>query len=123
MPLGFRFHPGGMADNRPTFQRWVADHQEPSVPKARLKSRARSVVPSGLSTLLHKYADVFLLHLVISSRGLTRPLVAALAGEAASAVGCGVEFKLRQRWAATAPAPKQIARATLLPLFRVSVER
>src|SRR3989442_11744950 len=31
MPLGFRqHHPGGMADNSPTFQRWDHENREPS---------------------------------------------------------------------------------------------
>jgi len=47
--IGFAtLHPGGMADNSPTFQRWDLDHQWIQVPKGRLKMRARSAVPSGL---------------------------------------------------------------------------
>src|SRR6266852_808099 len=48
MSLGFRIHPGGMFENSPTFQRWVADRKKPSVTKGWLKSCACSAVPSGL---------------------------------------------------------------------------
>ena len=41
-------HPGGMADNSPTFQRWVLDRQWAQVPKGRLRLCTRSAVPSGL---------------------------------------------------------------------------
>jgi hypothetical protein len=38
MPLGFDPpHPGGMAENSPTFQRWVREFREAKVPKGRLK--------------------------------------------------------------------------------------
>jgi len=41
MPLGFRPpHPGGMADNSPTFQRWGREPSWAQVPKGRLKPRA-----------------------------------------------------------------------------------
>ena len=48
MPLGFRNpHPGGMADNSPTFQRWDHDNGEPS-PEGTAEIKSRSAVPSGL---------------------------------------------------------------------------
>jgi len=41
MRLGFHPpHPGGMADNSPTFQRWVREFRGAQVPKGRLKPRA-----------------------------------------------------------------------------------
>ncbi len=48
MPLGFHSHPGGMLENSPTFQRWGPSSGGELVPKGRLKSCARSAVPSGL---------------------------------------------------------------------------
>src|SRR6185436_10313912 len=45
----YPLHPGGMAENSPTFQRWEFDRQPVQVPKGRLKLWARSAVPSGLS--------------------------------------------------------------------------
>src|SRR5947207_5246247 len=41
-------HPGGMADNSPTFQRWELDRNWVQVPKGRLKRRRWSALPSGL---------------------------------------------------------------------------
>src|SRR5258707_379457 len=41
-------HPGGMADNSPTFQRWDLKRQWVKVPKGRLKLCTQSAVPSGL---------------------------------------------------------------------------
>ena len=53
MPLEFeRFHPGGMVDNSPTFQRWVYEFRMLEVPKGRLKMRDSSAVPSGLDPTL-----------------------------------------------------------------------
>ena len=41
MPLGFDPpHPGGMAENSPTFQRWVREFRGAPVPKGRLKPYA-----------------------------------------------------------------------------------
>jgi len=41
MPLGFDApHPGGMAENSPTFQRWGRECRGAEVPKGRLKLRA-----------------------------------------------------------------------------------
>src|ERR1039458_4175808 len=41
MPLGFDPpHPGGMAENSPTFQRWGRECRGAEVPKGRLKPRA-----------------------------------------------------------------------------------
>ena len=38
MPLGFEpHHPGGMAENSPTFQRWGREFSGAQVPKGRLK--------------------------------------------------------------------------------------
>src|SRR6266576_901552 len=49
MPPGFAtHHPGGMADNSPTFQRWDLDYSWTQVPKGRLKQCPSSAVPSGL---------------------------------------------------------------------------
>src|SRR6185369_17408861 len=49
MPLDFAtHHPGGMADNSPTFQRWELDRQWVQVPKGRLKLCPWSAVPPGL---------------------------------------------------------------------------
>ena len=49
MPLGIATrHPGGMADNSPTFQRWGLDRRRVRVPKGRLKLCPWSAVPSGL---------------------------------------------------------------------------
>ena len=48
MPLGFAdLHPGGMAENSPTFQRWDSAPERILVPKGRLKPAA-SAVPPGL---------------------------------------------------------------------------
>src|SRR5260221_14702893 len=58
MPRGFLLHPGGMFDNSPTFQRWVAGHKKPSVPKGRLRLVARSAVPSGRTGRLPAYPNV-----------------------------------------------------------------
>ena len=50
MPLGFAtYHPGGMGDNSPTFQRWDLNRQGAKVPKGRLKLCTVSAVPSGLN--------------------------------------------------------------------------
>src|SRR5437899_6577401 len=52
MPPGFATqhpHPGGMADNSPTFQRWEFDFQWIQVPKGRLNRCPWSAVPSGLN--------------------------------------------------------------------------
>src|ERR1035441_366418 len=47
--LGFdRPHPGGMAENSPTFQRWVREFRGAQVPKGRLMRRDLSAVPPGL---------------------------------------------------------------------------
>jgi hypothetical protein len=46
------FHPVGMTENSPTLQCWVSVLIA-QVPKGRLKSDYRSVVPSGLVSLQH----------------------------------------------------------------------
>src|SRR5438552_9397184 len=50
MPRGFRFHPGGIFENSPTFQfqRWGTPGKKHLVPKGRSKARGLSAVPSGL---------------------------------------------------------------------------
>src|SRR6476619_690712 len=49
MPRGFAtHHPGGMADNSPTFQRWEPDRNWVQVPKGRLKLCPWSAVHSGI---------------------------------------------------------------------------
>ena len=46
MPLGFGGpHPGGMADNSPTFQRWDHDNSEPS--------------PEGTAETMHRVSRPF----------------------------------------------------------------
>src|SRR5439155_25575751 len=45
-------HPGGMADNSPTFQRWEPDHRSVRVPKGRLnyahsQPSLRDLLPDG----------------------------------------------------------------------------
>jgi len=52
------FHPEGMVDNSPTFQRWVREYRALEVPKGRLKMRDSSVVPSGLHPDLSLFPKV-----------------------------------------------------------------
>ena len=59
MPSGFEgFHPAGMIDNSPTFQRWVREFRMLEVPKGRLKRRGSSAVPSGLDLILSLFPKV-----------------------------------------------------------------
>jgi len=53
MPLGIHSHPGGMFDNRPTFQRSGNEIEASRVPKGRLRGWNASEVPSGLTRILY----------------------------------------------------------------------